>query len=268
MTEPAALALSRDKFLGGRIDIDQPRAGYRAGVDPVFLAASVPARSGQSVLELGCGAGVASLCLGARVPGLDLAAIEIQPRYADLARANAKRLDIALTVFDGDVAAPPAPLRARQFDHVLANPPYHLRSTGPAAEDAGRETGLGEGAPLQDWIDCAARRLRAGGCLTLIQRADRLPDLLSATVGRFGAIQILPLSPRAGRPANLVLMRALKGRRTPFQLRAPVTLHTGDYHQQDGDNYSPQIASVLREGAEMPGWTGADQRNKPSISKL
>ena len=65
-------------------------AGYRAGVDPVLLAASVPARAGQSVLDLGCGAGVAALCLAARVPGL-LAGLEVQPAYAALARRNARR---------------------------------------------------------------------------------------------------------------------------------------------------------------------------------
>ena len=57
--------LTDDGFLGQRLHILQPRQGYRAATDPVLLAAAVPAQSGQSVLELGCGAGVASLCLGA-----------------------------------------------------------------------------------------------------------------------------------------------------------------------------------------------------------
>ena len=64
--------LTHDAFLGGRLHLWQPRRGYRAGVDPVLLAASVPAKAGQSVLDLGCGAGAAALCLGAREPGLEL----------------------------------------------------------------------------------------------------------------------------------------------------------------------------------------------------
>ena len=36
-----------DAFLGGRLQILQPRHGYRAGVDPVLLAASIAARAGQ-----------------------------------------------------------------------------------------------------------------------------------------------------------------------------------------------------------------------------
>ena len=63
--------LTRDAFLGGRLHLWQPVNGYRAGVDPVLLAASVNARAGQAVLELGCGGGTAMLCLGKRVSGLD-----------------------------------------------------------------------------------------------------------------------------------------------------------------------------------------------------
>ena len=130
--------LTDDGFLGQRLRILQPRRGYRAATDPVLLAAAVPAQTGQSVLELGCGVGVASLCLAARVPGLGLSALERQPAYAALARENASRNDLDLTVVEGDLAAMPDDLR-RSFDHVIANPPYFAAGDGTAATDAGRE---------------------------------------------------------------------------------------------------------------------------------
>ena len=67
--------LTHDAFLCGRLHLWQPRKGYRAATDPVLLAAACPAVAGQRVLDLGCGAGAASLCLAARVPGLQLAGL-------------------------------------------------------------------------------------------------------------------------------------------------------------------------------------------------
>ena len=72
-------ATSTDDFLGGRIGIVQPRVGHRAGSDAVFLAAAVPAKSGERVLDIGAGVGVAGLCLLARVPGIEVTAVEIDP---------------------------------------------------------------------------------------------------------------------------------------------------------------------------------------------
>ena len=103
--------LSRDKFLDGRLYIFQPKAGYRAAMDPVLLAAACDALPGQSVLELGCGAGVASLCLGVRVAGVTLTGLELQPEYADLARRNAAENGIAFEVIVGDLEHMPAGLR-------------------------------------------------------------------------------------------------------------------------------------------------------------
>ena len=57
-----------DLTLGGRVRLRQPAEGYRVAVDPVLLAAAVPAGPGSRVLDLGCGVGAAALCLLTRVP--------------------------------------------------------------------------------------------------------------------------------------------------------------------------------------------------------
>ncbi|WP_212524943.1 methyltransferase [Actibacterium sp. MT2.3-13A] len=248
--------LTRDFFLGGDLALWQPRQGFRAGVDAVFLAAAVPARPGDSVLELGCGVGTASLCLGKRVEGLSLTGVEIQPAYAALARRNAAENGVALEVVEGDLAQLPPQVKQRHFTHVIANPPYFRRDRSLAAQDTGRETALGEATPLSRWIDTAARRLAHRGRLTMIQRAERVPEMLSALDGRLGSVELLPLAPRAGRRAKLVLLRAVKGGRAPFALLPPVVLHEGAEHGSDAEDYRPDIAAVLRGGAGFP-WPGA-----------
>jgi len=247
----AADQLSRDAFLGGRVFLHQPRRGYRAGVDPVLLAAAVPARAGQSVLELGCGAGAAILSLGARVPGLALTGVELQQGYADLARRNAEANAQALEVICADLADLPAGLRQRQYDHVIANPPYFRAGAHMPAEDRGRRLALGEQTPLEDWLATAARRLAPRGYLHVIQRSERLPDLLAGCAGRLGSLEVLPLAARAGRAPELMILRARKDGRAPFRLHAPLVLHAGACHLRDEDSYHPEIAKVLREGAAL-----------------
>ena len=103
-------ALTRDAFLGGRLQIWQLRHGYRAGVDPVLLAATIPAKQQDKILELGCGVGVASLCLAHRT-GATVTGLEMLQDYADLARRNAQDNGIEFDVTTGDLRDMPTQLR-------------------------------------------------------------------------------------------------------------------------------------------------------------
>ncbi len=246
--------ITTDKFLGGKLVLMQPRKGYRAGVDPVFLAASVHTHPGESVLELGCGVGAAILSLGKRTEGLRLVGVEIQADYADLARLNAFENNIDLTVFTADLTDMPAELREDSFDHVIMNPPYHLRLSGTKAPDAGREMAIGEDTPLSAWIDVATRRLKPRGHMTLIQKADRLPEILEAMDDRLGSVLVKPLCPREGRAASLVLVQARKGGRGAFRLAAPLILHDGAEHVGDAESYRQEVSAILRDGVALPLW--------------
>ena len=244
--------ISQDAFLGGRLSILQPRVGYRAGVDPVLLAASVAAKPGERVLDLGCGVGVAGLCLARRVPGVLIAGLEREAQYAALARRNGAAAGIEFEVHEGDLAMMPVALRQIQFDHVMANPPYFKRDQSTAAPRALREAAMGEETPMADWVMAAAKRTRPGGSVTFIQRVERLPELLGLMCAHIGSVQVLPLIPRAGRAAQLVLIKGRRGGRAPFRLQDGIVMHQEAAHPGDKEHYTPQISQVLREGGELP----------------
>ncbi len=235
--------LTRDGFLGGRVQAWQPKDGYRAATDPVFLAAACPAKAGERVLELGCGVGVAALCLAVRVD-VHVTGVERQVAYAELARRN------GVDVVEADLADLPENLRQMSFDHVIANPPYLIPGAGTAAEDAGREAAFREETPLAIWGAVAKARLKPGGWLTMIHLAERLPEVLAALEG-FGSVTVLPLASREGRAAGRVLIQARKGARGAFRLLAPFLIHEGAEHLRDGDDYSATARAVLRDGAPL-----------------
>lgn len=236
--------LTHDAFLGGKVHIWQPKKGYRAGTDPVLLAASIAAKPGQSVLELGCGVGTAALCLHARIAGLSLVGVEVQADYAALAERNVTKAGAEMRIINADLRNLPAGLRQERFDHVMMNPPYFERDKGAASADAQRDIALGGDTPLAEWIDIGVRRIGPQGFLTIIQKIDRLPEVLDALSGRLGSVIVRPIAPRQDAAANLFLLQARQEGRAPFHLCAPLIMHAGKV-------YSPQVEAILRNGAEL-----------------
>jgi tRNA1(Val) A37 N6-methylase TrmN6 len=245
----ATAALTEDRLLGGRVVLVQPREGYRAAIDPVLLAAFVPARAGEHVLDAGGGTGAASFCLLARVPDCRVTALEIDTELAALAREGAalNRLTDRLRVVEGDIQAAPAPLAAGGFDHVMMNPPFHERRRAQASRVRTRARAhVEEDGGLEAWIEFAHRMLRPRGTLSLVHRADRLDQILSAlSAASLGGAVVFPLWPMVGKPAKRVLLRAQKGSRAGVALLPGLVLHDAS------GRFTPEADAVLREATAI-----------------
>lgn len=240
--------IETNAFLDGRLQILQPSAGYRAATDAVFLAAFVRAESGQKILDIGCGVGVALLALGSRVENLELCGLEREEEIAKLAQENSFANQIPLEIFNGDLATPPATLKEKTFDIVLTNPPFH--KDGPARQNPHKQSAHAESLTLDTWITASLKRLKSRGHFYMIHRAARLPDILTSLHG-CGDITILPIAPRAGREANRVLIRARKDTKGETKLCAPFIVHKGEAHKKDGENYTAQANTILRDGKAL-----------------
>ena len=246
-------AVTDDAFLGGALSILQPKTGYRAGIDGLLLAASVPAENGDAVLDVGAGVGVVGLAVARRIAQARVSMVERNPRLAELARSNIERNDLAgrVHLIEADITRPPVEgvlpgAAAGTFDHVLANPPFHIEGHGTAASDplkAGANA-MPDG-DLERWVRFMAGMTRAGGTATVIHRGDALHALLKALAGRFGGAAVLPIHPRAGEPASRVLIAAIKGSRAPLELRPGLVLHNADH------SFRPDVEAILRHGAAL-----------------
>ena len=226
-----------DTFLEGRVKVAQPQSGFRSGLDAVMLAAAVPAAPGQTVLELGAGSGVASLCLMARISGLNVTGVERDEKLVALAEDNARANGFDCTFFAADIFALPKDLK-RDFDQVLANPPFH--GEGQASPDAARAAALMDDGALSDWLKLGLQRTVSGGFFTAILRADRLNQALAALPER--GVCAFPLWPRQGEAPKRVILQARKGSNAPFALLPGLVLH-----QEDGA-WTPEADAVLRRG--------------------
>jgi tRNA1(Val) A37 N6-methylase TrmN6 len=232
------------RLLGGRVIHIQPESGFRSGIEPVLLAASVPAQSGEHVLEAGTGTGAALLCLHARVPSLRSVGVERDADVADLARANARANGFA------DMAVVTGPIEsvtlARDFDHALANPPYHP-ATGTMSPMSVREAAKrGSSSLLQIWVGRLAACLRHRGSLTLVMPSGMVPDgLIAMAAAHCPCTTLYPLWPKAGRAAKLVLLRGIRDSKAPMALSPGLVLHRPD------GLFTPETESLLRDGLAL-----------------
>ncbi|MBW4034769.1 MAG: SAM-dependent methyltransferase [Proteobacteria bacterium] len=232
-------------LLGGKLHYRQTARGHRSGLEPVLLAAMIPARAGQHVIEAGTGAGAGLLCLGHRVGGLEGIGIERDPGLAALATDNFRVNAMAeLRAVAADVTCLPI---GRPFDHAFANPPWRSLLDTPSP-DAGRRTAhRAAGGLLADWAAALGAVVRFHGTLTFILPAGSIDACLLAMNGAgFGACRIVPLWPRLGRAAKLVIIQSKKQARGPVTLQPGLVLH-------DDSGFTPGAEAILRDGAGFPG---------------
>jgi len=244
-----AADFTEDSLLGGRVRLRQPREGYRVAIDPVLLAASIEAGAGDRVLDVGCGAGAAALCLAHRAAGCRVTGLDVDSAMVRLASDNIRlnRMQDRVDAVLGDLGRPPPRLAPGSFSHVMTNPPYLEAGKVTASPYAGRRRANIEGeADLAGWLKFCILMAKAGGSVTVIHRADRLDGLIAAMQGQLGEIVVFPLWPKAdSASARRVIVRGRKDIRTPTRLAAGLVLHDA------ADDFTPKADAILRDGKSL-----------------
>lgn len=228
--------------LDKRLKLLQVPDGFRTSMDSVFLAAACKAKGGDHILDMGCGVGGAGLAVLRRVEGARLTGVDIQEDHVELAQKN-----VGLNEMGGAAEFVCSDIRAfkpeTSFDHVICNPPYleaGAHTMSPSEKKARALGHLEEDISTQTWLDLGFRFLKSRGTLSIIHRADQIDKIMLGLKSRFGNIETIPLWPRDGQDAKRVIVRAVKDRNGPAQIRAGIVLH-----EEDG-SYTARADDILR----------------------
>jgi release factor glutamine methyltransferase len=178
--EPIAYLIGRREFRSLEFEVDSRVLVPRPETEILVEAAlahlgplpdedlATPPRA----VDVGTGSGAIAIALKAERPDLQMIAIDRSPEAAQVARANAERLGVAIVVREGDLLAPVEGEGA--LDLIVSNPPYiptgELATLPPevkreprAALDGGRD-GLDI---IRRLVQAAPRALKVGGALAL-----------------------------------------------------------------------------------------------------
>jgi tRNA1Val (adenine37-N6)-methyltransferase len=222
---------------GERLD-DLGRGGLRViqhperfpfGMDPVLLAHFVKVRKRERVLDLGTGCGIIPLLLSALHPTALITGLELQPETAEMAARSVQLNDLGerVRIDCGDYRDVGRLYGYGSFDVVTINPPYREPGTGAISPSASRATARHELAgALADAMAAAAAAVKFGGRVGVVFLAERLPDLMvhMRSTG-LEPKRLRLIHPREGRPANLLLLEAVKGGGAGLKVEPPLVIY-------------------------------------------
>ncbi len=239
----ADMELTKDSFLGGKLLIYQPKKGFRAGTDSIFLSAFINAKKSQKIAELGCGVGTVSLALALRVKQLQISAFEINEDVSQIAKQNVllNKLEDSISIFNQDIKELNSQKElACSFNIVLSNPPFYKQeSTRKSLNDLRNQGFIEQSAKLEDFIKTAKFMLKNNGQIYFIHLVERLDDIVFLLKQHgFGCLEILFIYSYANKDANRVIVKARKNSKGFTKVFKPFVVH-------NENGFSKQASAVL-----------------------
>ena len=210
----------------------QKERGFRFGMDAVLLADFARMGAKDRAGDFGTGTGIIPLLLAGRGFTQHIDAFEIQPDMVDMARRSVAlnslqgRIAIhALPVEEACKAVPPGTL-----DAITCNPPYGVPGTTLLNPSDALSIARHQGQDgLRAWFAMAYRLLRGKGRFSMIYPAPRMLEaMLALSKARLEPKRVRLIYPSADKPANLVLIEAMKDARPMLHHEPPLIVYEAD----------------------------------------
>ena len=217
--------------------IFQLKDGYRYNSDSLFLwdfaRKNCSFKASQSLLDVGCGCGILGLLL-ARDFNCALSCIDIQPQNCELAQINAQANDIKASIIcadffkdwesgnsagnsAGNFGIPSQSCQRNQiFERIICNPPFY--DFGGENKNAHKNTSRNASSfDISAFASKCSKLLAPKGELVLCYDARLVDRLLQALLeAGLKPIKLAFLHSKPSKPANVVLVVAKKGAKSPL----------------------------------------------------
>lgn len=226
--------------INGGLLLTEYREGIRFGTDALLLASFARERIVRGTCaDFGTGSGVLPLLLlsgGCRARFL---AVEIQERYATLARKNAERNGFSdrMTVLHGDLREYRTLLPAGGADSVICNPPYLPADCGRKnIADEKRIAWHEDCLRVEELAAAASWILRPGGTFFCVYLPSRSASLLSALRAyHLEPKRIRWVAPSPSEAPSLFLLEAKKDAREGMQVLPSLFLYRDTSHKEKSE---------------------------------
>ena len=212
------------------LKIYQDDALFRFGTDAVLLADFIRERRYNNAVDLCSGNGVIPLLLSHGCKG-KIVGVEISEKAFLLAEKSAEYngLSEKISFINADVRkinTKESPLSASAFDLVSVNPPYYAENSGFVADGERGNARTEEEGLLEEIIKAAGRLLKSGGRLCMINRAERLCDVMFLMRKYNVEPKIMKLAETSeSRPASLFLIEGRKDAKPGLLFEKPYLLY-------------------------------------------
>lgn len=233
---------SLDDLIVGGMKLIQARSGYRFSIDAVLLAHFVDLSRVKRVVDLGTGNGVIPLLTAGREENCELTGVEFQEDMVKRARRNVSMngLDERVKIVHADIKRIEDCLTGGYADLVLSNPPFWRKGEGRISSN--KEEALARHEIEVDLGDIVAKAdylLRQGGRLAIIQRADRLEEMMMLfKQNKFCLKRMRMIHSRIDHPAKLVLLEGQKNGHGKLDILPPMVIY-----QQNGE-YCEELQKI------------------------
>ena len=210
----------------------QKKGAFRFGMDSVLLAHFARIREKDTVADLGTGNGILPLLLYGRRKGNLFYAVEIQQEAAELAERNARLngLENKIVVINADAADLCSYISQCSLDAAVCNPPYGHPSASLSSPSACKAIARSQNKDTLDHLFSGAfNALKGRGSLFLVYPAPQMLFIMSK-------LQTYHLEPKrfqlvypyAEKPANLVLIEAVKDAKPTLHPLPPLIIYNSD----------------------------------------